>query len=989
LVVRSPDESGIAQLSNEQETKVKQLTVDKYISPNKADGESIYQGNICKVVAKVTKNSGLMAGGPKSPHSSCDPRLLMQLVEEETGKPFQFFAIGDHWARAVDKGQVRPGDTIELYNLTFIASKTGVWAGKVTFVARSPSDLRPKLPANRKVVVKRDIALPTNPNPTSDNLDSPDESHEVVSSTQEVPDSQYGTPPESPTMMEEEGEVIDDVTDKNNEATGDVIDKSSENLLRPKRTQGVDDVAKSSVAVSKTLANISESIAKSAKGKSEINQQAPLESEKKQTSCPSSTKNAEKNVLSTDGANKKPYTVTSGPPTKTSKYTYTKLEGIQKVNAKYNFFAVVITVSKELSDTRNGNMMAQYYLRDESTMSEHTDELKDFQLSIFGKKNDHFPDLKYGSLVRVHHVKAGVWQNKMVGTVFSPNTVSVLGNLCDMTEDFDFAGSFIQLSDSDLKRLAELKQWWNDKHGSVPVTLSDLTVDKYDKLQGKLLSLTVNVIEQIEEDYNYNPKVVLRVTDGTTCPLPTRSLPDKASANRLAVEVLANRLVVDVFVGLHKAVLKVAKAGRKVKLDGVMLIKDSLTVENYVFVMFDKAGSCQLVTSPGEENVVDLDAEDSMTRLAREMESQETPVIDSANIDSMEMRYGIKKKAQKPQSKVGEQAQPQPQSEADGGAQPEAKTDEGSQPNTDEQAQPQSKTDEGAQNSPHHAVLDLTSIFDSEDIESAGKRVRDKDRVPDAGEQIQQQPQSKADELANEGDEPMEEERARVEGNDEEVSFKNPPAAKTSIVQVYPANFEGIVTDSSSNSDLNRLTPTPSPDLSKGEEETTTSVATRSKTVTSTKPGNEATVTSSKPITEAASDQPLPRTRSRTLTSSQLNTEPAAVCSVARTRSRTVASLKPNNAEAISESVPPTTSTSKAKSRTDEEPTKGSTRSAKTTALEEASTTATSAAGGGSVVVTRSRSKGQDEQGKSNKNLKQKLTSESYQGRQAPRRRRN
>ena len=69
--------------------------------------------------------------------------------------------------------------------------------------------------------------------------------------------------------------------------------------------------------------------------------------------------------------------------------------------------------------------------------------LGDFQFSIMGPNLKEFPNITHGSILRIHHVMLEEYLNNLTGRVFSPNCVSVMGNVnnrwCSLYQDTIFA----------------------------------------------------------------------------------------------------------------------------------------------------------------------------------------------------------------------------------------------------------------------------------------------------------------------------------------------------------------------------------------------------------------------------------------------------------------------------------------------------------------------------------------------------------------------
>jgi len=277
--------------------------------------------------------------------------------------------------------------------------------------------------------------------------------------------------------------------------------------------------------------------------------------------------------------------------------------------------------------------MGQYYLRDETWAlppaaadSTASKGLGDFQFSIMGPNLKEFPNITHGSILRVHHVMLEEYLNNLTGRVFSPNCVSVMGNVNNSgDDDLQFSGTSVEVSQGDRERVGELKAWWKANFGRVELKLEQL--DEEFVRRQRMASLTVRLIEKV---YAGVEKYVLRVSDGSACPLTTRGVRTTGANSEVSFTSWKDRLACDIFVNGQEH-QSTARVGRTIKLSGVLAERDDIFPEGYELKLMPGVGTCELVDKASQESASPL--EDSMDILLRELPSQDLNSLDNTKED--------------------------------------------------------------------------------------------------------------------------------------------------------------------------------------------------------------------------------------------------------------------------------------------------------------------------------------------------------------------
>ena len=195
----------------------------------------------------------------------------------------------------------------------------------------------------------------------------------------------------------------------------------------------------------------------------------------------------------------------------------------------------------------------------------------DYQFSILGHFMNHFVPIKVGCVLRIHGMIIESYNGIYNGRVYDPRGVVVITpneengelKLDGNSEGFDF-------SESDEKRAKELLTWWKEYQ------VQNQLPDEFGMTQTRDLSfksvkepldnfdLYCLVMEKFVED---DKVIVLRVTDGTVCPLKVMSL--SVANDTIRYENKVDQKFIDVFVYGHENHLEEIKINDSIFMKGV------------------------------------------------------------------------------------------------------------------------------------------------------------------------------------------------------------------------------------------------------------------------------------------------------------------------------------------------------------------------------------------------------------------------------------
>lgn len=125
---------------------------------------------------------------------------------------------------------------------------------------------------------------------------------------------------------------------------------------------------------------------------------------------------------------------------------------------EYNVWAVITRVSRPVSATRGRHLMAQVFIQDPECTG--TYGFADYQFSLLGTEESHFPPLEVGYVIRIHHMVVQEWNGAKNGRVYDARSVLVVpGGPDDPIEPICRAKSF-EFTTPDLEHVKRMRSWW-------------------------------------------------------------------------------------------------------------------------------------------------------------------------------------------------------------------------------------------------------------------------------------------------------------------------------------------------------------------------------------------------------------------------------------------------------------------------------------------------------------------------------------------------
>ena len=157
-----------------------------------------------------------------------------------------------------------------------------------------------------------------------------------------------------------------------------------------------------------------------------------------------------------------PVPVPSKPGTKV--YSYTKLKDCLTLwkGAKYNAWAVVISVSKQPGPTKGKKLMGQVYIRDPGFTG--SQGKADMQFSLLADDESHFPPLVEGSTMRIHSMAMQEFNGERTGRVYDARSVVVIKNDGVDKDKFEPESGVdpakLTFNEEDLFFAKQMRQFW-------------------------------------------------------------------------------------------------------------------------------------------------------------------------------------------------------------------------------------------------------------------------------------------------------------------------------------------------------------------------------------------------------------------------------------------------------------------------------------------------------------------------------------------------
>ena len=565
LVIRPKELDGVF---SSKEEDIAPIAVSEYMT---TDGENAaVAGTLVKDYGFVGRDKNCLDGAPVR------RKLVLKDVRSET--IFDFFAY-DYWALELNKTPLNLGDVIELHNFQYWRSPV---SRKVVLQSSKPNGREfGKHVEIRKIVVKREVHTTSN-----------------VRDREGVTDSQYFTPEEDPESLQILSKSVSFDLSPSPPSSPKKITRSSQlkpSLKSPQKLTFTE--LKSSEREDKSVRKSprkagpkssengpkspdkfgQNSLQKTGQTVADFGQKSTQKSPQKtkQTVADLGQKSTLKSPLKTGQTNadfgqKSPDKNTAlAISTRLKNYTVLKQIYADR-KARFNAFGVVNYVTREVKPTTTGRYMGQYMLQDESC--ERPDgRIDSFQFSILSDDAT-FPDIKYGSILRIHAIRAELWLKEVTGRVFTTKAVQVLGNADTKSDELEFTSKSAKFDEEDRLRCQELADWWRSNSGSADVKISDVTEAFGESY--KRFALTVKVI--CTANY-HDDQTVLNVSDGTECRVSVRGIQDYDSSSQLIrLDYRPHRWAVDVFVSNkdHQDLIRKALPGKTLQLSGVMLVRD-------------------------------------------------------------------------------------------------------------------------------------------------------------------------------------------------------------------------------------------------------------------------------------------------------------------------------------------------------------------------------------------------------------------------------
>ena len=198
--------------------------------------------------------------------------------------------------------------------------------------------------------------------------------------------------------------------------------------------------------------------------------------------------------------------------------------------------------------------------------------LLSFAFSLLGHKIEDFPEIIYGSIIRIHHMSIQMYQGFLNGRVFDARSVTVVGHSEKVTIEKELS----LLNKRDKTKLDELRKWWakegKEKNSqSLDVTNTENLLEFRNITSSTtVFNIKCTVIEKISTKMTRCK--ILRVSDKTKSKLPMVYQEKDGITLKSKVESDVH----DIFVEEHLEMLQLAKPGKMIVLNGLQCVSMTL-----------------------------------------------------------------------------------------------------------------------------------------------------------------------------------------------------------------------------------------------------------------------------------------------------------------------------------------------------------------------------------------------------------------------------
>ncbi|GFX99575.1 protection of telomeres protein 1 [Trichonephila clavipes] len=177
-------------------------------------------------------------------------------------------------------------------------------------------------------------------------------------------------------------------------------------------------------------------------------------------------------------------------------YEYVPLEALQETEPKvaYNVYGIVEKCNLKVMQGKRTQIL-------DLTLTDETHA--GFNCSIFGNKDETFPDVYPGDIIRIHRMQVYKFRSQLKGRCLSPKFILVFSKSNKGSKPKTVAKSFTFVPD-DSARVRKLFEWYNKK--SEPKLISELNRGDY-----------ANIVCQVIGVYcaKKSEAVILKIWDGT------------------------------------------------------------------------------------------------------------------------------------------------------------------------------------------------------------------------------------------------------------------------------------------------------------------------------------------------------------------------------------------------------------------------------------------------------------------------------------------
>ncbi|GFT76288.1 protection of telomeres protein 1 [Nephila pilipes] len=177
-------------------------------------------------------------------------------------------------------------------------------------------------------------------------------------------------------------------------------------------------------------------------------------------------------------------------------YEYVPLEALQETETKtmYNVYGIVEKCNLKVIQGKRTQIL-------DLTLTDETDA--GFNCSVFGTKDETFPDVYPGDIIRIHRMQVYKFRSQLKGRCISPKFLLVFNKSNNGSKPKTVAKTFTFIPD-DSARVQELFEWYNKK--SEPKLISELNRGDY-----------ANIVCQVIGVYcaKKTDAVILKIWDGT------------------------------------------------------------------------------------------------------------------------------------------------------------------------------------------------------------------------------------------------------------------------------------------------------------------------------------------------------------------------------------------------------------------------------------------------------------------------------------------